>query len=104
LLPSVVPETSSLVAMEALASGTPVVARPVGALVDLVEEGKTGFFATDVDEMASAVLRARRLDPRVCRQIAEEHFSAERMTDAYLDLVASAAASSLEPALSQVAS
>ncbi len=104
LLPSVVPETSSLVAMEALASGTPVVARPVGALVDLVEEGKTGFFAGDVDEMASAVTRARSLDPHVCRQVAEDHFSAQRMTDAYLDLVASAATSPLASALSSVAS
>src|SRR5690606_1063450 len=34
VVPSLVPETSSLVAMEALASGTPVVAFPVGALAD----------------------------------------------------------------------
>jgi glycosyltransferase involved in cell wall biosynthesis len=94
LIPSLVRETSSLVAMEAFASGTPVVARPVGALLDIVEDGKTGFLASTVEEMATAIDRAKDLDPRACRDAAEHHFSARRMTDAYLDLIGSVVTSS----------
>lgn len=43
LVPSTAPETSSLVAMEALASGTAVIAYGAGALPDIVEDGVTGF-------------------------------------------------------------
>jgi glycosyltransferase involved in cell wall biosynthesis len=39
LIPSTAPETSSLVAMEALASGTPVIAYRAGALPDILEDG-----------------------------------------------------------------
>ena len=52
LVTSSVPETSSLVAMEALASGTPVIAFPVGALPDLIDHGRTGFLVKNVAEMA----------------------------------------------------
>ncbi|HEY0138138.1 MAG TPA: glycosyltransferase [Nannocystis sp.] len=41
LIPSTAPETSSLVAMEALASGTPVIAYRAGALPGIVEDGVT---------------------------------------------------------------
>ncbi|MCU6550980.1 glycosyltransferase, partial [Klebsiella pneumoniae] len=43
LIPSLAPETSSLVAMEALACGTPVIGFRTGALPDLIEPGVTGF-------------------------------------------------------------
>jgi glycosyltransferase involved in cell wall biosynthesis len=49
LVPSKVPETSSLVAMEALAAGTPVVAYRTGALPEIVEDGRTGLLVETVD-------------------------------------------------------
>src|SRR5262249_25501474 len=52
LVPSLVPETSSLVAMEALACGTPVIAFPSGALAEIVEHGRTGFLVKNETEMA----------------------------------------------------
>lgn len=84
--PSLVPETSSLVAMEALACGTPVVAFPAGALTDIVEPGITGFIVDDEQEMADAMTATRELDPEACRQAARERFSDRRTARRYLDL------------------
>lgn len=85
LVPSLVPETSSLVAMEALASGTPVIAFRRGALPEIVDHGETGYVVDDVDGMADAIGRVSAIDPRACRRAAEERFSAARMIDGYLD-------------------
>lgn len=86
LVPSLAPETSSLVAMESLACGTPVVAFRSGALADIIEHGKTGFLVQDGYEMAGAIREAARLDPGYCRKVAGARFSARAMTDKYLDL------------------
>ena len=57
LHPTLAPETSSLVAMEAMAAGTPVIAYRSGALPEIVEDGVTGFLVNDVDGMAEAIGR-----------------------------------------------
>lgn len=86
LIPSTAPETSSLVAREALACGTPVVAFPNGALRDTVEDGRTGFLVDGVERMAEAIHAAASLNPDACRAVARERFSLERMVEAYLAL------------------
>jgi glycosyltransferase involved in cell wall biosynthesis len=86
VVPSLAPETSSLVAMEALASGAPVVTYGAGALADIVDHGRTGFIARHVDELGEAMLRAVELRPAECRAAAEQRFSARRMTGQYLAL------------------
>jgi len=86
LVPSTAPETSSLVAMEALASGTPVIAYRSGALPEIVEDGVTGFIVDDVEEMAGAILRVGGIDPVACRTAAEARFPLARTTEAYLAL------------------
>ena len=84
LVPSKARETSSLVAMEAIAAGTPVIAYRAGALPEIVEHGRTGFIVDGVDEMAAAIALVDRIDPQLCRERARERFSLERMTSAYL--------------------
>jgi glycosyltransferase involved in cell wall biosynthesis len=87
VVPSLAPETSSLVAREALACGTPVVAFPSGALAEAVEPGRTGFLVEDVAAMAAAMRRAGDIDPAACR-LAARSFSVERMSARYLDTYA----------------
>lgn len=86
MVASVVPETSSLVAMEALACGTPVVAFPVGALPEIVDHGHTGFLVRDVQEMADAIQATPRLSAEACRDAACRRFSAAVMVERYLVL------------------
>jgi glycosyltransferase involved in cell wall biosynthesis len=83
LVPSLVPETGSLVAMEALACGTPVVAFPAGALAEIVEPGVTGFLVNDAREMAEALVMTEKIDPERCREAARRRFSLDRMVEAY---------------------
>ena len=83
---SLAPETSSLVAMEALACGTPVVAFPSGALPEIVEHGVTGYIVRDVSEMADAMHAAARLDPEACRAAARARFGEGAMAARYLSL------------------
>jgi glycosyltransferase involved in cell wall biosynthesis len=86
LVPSVVPETSSLVAMEALACGTAVVAFASGALREIVEDGVTGFLVSNEREMAQAIDWVRFIDPLRCRSAAVERFSSESMVRRYIHL------------------
>ena len=85
LVPSLVAETSSLVAMEAAACGTPVIAFRNGALPEVVEDGHTGFLVEDVDGMAAAIRRVDAIDPGACRETARRRFSIERMAAAYIE-------------------
>lgn len=86
LIPSTAQETSSLVAMEAMASGTPVIAFRKGALPEIIEHGRTGFLVDSVKEMAEAISSVDSLDSKVCLYTAAARFSAERMFSDYLGL------------------
>lgn len=94
LAPSLVAETSSLVTMEALACGTPVVAFPSGALADLVADGQTGFLVRNESEMAEAIHRCGELKPSVCRAAARRRFGLGRMIDKYFEVYRSLAENS----------
>jgi glycosyltransferase involved in cell wall biosynthesis len=92
LIPSKAPETSSLVAMEAMAAGTPVIAYRSGALPEIVEHGTTGFLVDGIEGLAAAIREVGALDPERCRRRAAERFSADRMVAAYFRRYAELAA------------
>jgi glycosyltransferase involved in cell wall biosynthesis len=86
IAPSQIDETSSLTAMEALACGTPVIARPAGALPEIVDHGNTGFIAENVEAIADAIGRVSGLSRQACRQAAEARFDEKRMIARYFDI------------------
>lgn len=77
-------EPFGLAMVEAMASGTPVVATPRGAAVELVEEGVTGCLAGDAEGLVEAVERAREIDREACAAHARERFSPRRTAEDYL--------------------
>ena len=84
LVPSLAAETSSLVAREAAACGTAVIAFPNGAMAETVQHGRTGFIVKDVAAMATAIREVGRIDPEFCRADAAERFSEAAMVAHYL--------------------
>ena len=62
-------ESFGLVALEAAACGTPVVASAVGGLLTLVDDGDTGFLVPGRDPDVFARLAARLLDERSARPL-----------------------------------
>ncbi len=79
-------EPFGLSVIEAMASGTPVIATRRGSMAELIEEGVTGFLVDSTAEAVAAIERAGDLDRANIRQTVSERFSVERMADDYLAL------------------
>ena len=79
------PEPFGLVMIEAMATGTPVVATRFGAAPEIVEDGVTGF-VVEPHEMAAALPRALELDRAKVRARFEERFTSARMARDYVEL------------------
>lgn len=78
-------------AVEGMASNLPIVSNPVGGLTEIVEDGKTGYFAKRDDPDSFADFALRMLDdPRHSSQLGnagrkavEERYSLATVLDAY---------------------
>jgi glycosyltransferase involved in cell wall biosynthesis len=79
-------EPFGLSVVEALATGTPVIAHPLGSLPEIVVDGVTGFLVDDVEGAVAAVESVGGLRRADCRADVEKRFTAERMVDAYEEL------------------
>jgi glycosyltransferase involved in cell wall biosynthesis len=77
------PEPFGLVAVESLATGTPLVARRAGALPEIVRDGVDGFIVDTVEEAAAVLPDLARLDRAAIREGTLRRFSAARMIDDY---------------------
>lgn len=102
VVPSRIQETSSIVAMEALASGTPVIAFSTGALPSVVEHGVTGLIVNDEMELARAMSDIRAIRRESCRKSAERRFDIQRFTSEYLTFYRSLAQRAAPPPLASV--
>jgi glycosyltransferase involved in cell wall biosynthesis len=79
-------EPFGLSVVEAMATGTPVVAYPRGSMPEIVRHGETGYLVGGLDAAAGALARIGELDRRACRADVEARFTADRMVDDYLRL------------------
>lgn len=82
-VPAQWPEPFGLTTIEALFSGTPVIASPHGALPEVVAPD-VGFLCEGLDEMVEAAQVMHTFDPATCRAYAERYFSHTAMAEEYL--------------------
>ena len=76
-------EPFGIAMVEAMVSGTPVIAMSRGAAAEIVESGVTGWLATDVDGMVEAFSRLDEIDLERCVKRASERFGPAQMADGY---------------------
>jgi glycosyltransferase involved in cell wall biosynthesis len=86
LMPVDWPEPFGLVAIEAMACGTPVLAFRQGAMPEVIEEGVSGVLVDDVPEAIAAMPRLLGLPRAGVRQAFDRHFTARRMADEYVEV------------------
>jgi glycosyltransferase involved in cell wall biosynthesis len=77
------PEPFGLAMIEALACGTPVIARPCGSVLEVIRPGITGFVEKETDQLVAAVARIDSISRERCRLEFEERFTAQVMVDKY---------------------
>lgn len=79
-------EPFGLTMVESMACGTPVIARPLGAVPEVVADCQTGFLVDSVEQAAAAVERVGTIEREACRRRVEDRFSADRMADGYVKI------------------
>jgi len=77
------PEPFGLVMIEAMASGTPVIAFNCGSVPEVIDHGVTGFIVETVPEAIQAVGQLDQIDRSRVRQVFEKRFSVARMARDY---------------------
>jgi len=78
------PEPFGLVMIEAMACGTPVIARACGSVPEVMTDGTTGFIVDTVEEAVHAIEKVSELDRKEIRNVFEQRFTSERMAKEYL--------------------
>ena len=78
-------EPFGLVAVEAQASGTPIIAMRFGALPEIIVDGTTGFVVDSIAEAVNATEQLSAISPQACRDNAEQRFSDQTMAEGYVE-------------------
>jgi glycosyltransferase involved in cell wall biosynthesis len=77
------PEPFGLVMIEAMACGTPVIARPFGSVPEVMRDGVTGFIASEFDDLVAAVKKVDSISRAACREEYERRFAVDVMAEKY---------------------
>jgi glycosyltransferase involved in cell wall biosynthesis len=83
LFPVEWPEPFGLAMAEALACGTPVVARRLGSVPEVIRDGITGLIGDTDEELVALCRHVGEIDRAACRADAVRRFSVQAMTDGY---------------------
>jgi glycosyltransferase involved in cell wall biosynthesis len=78
------PEPFGLVMIEAMATGTPVIAYPCGSVPEIICEGENGFIVNSIPQAVAAVQRLGTISREACRAYFETNFTADRMAKDYI--------------------
>jgi glycosyltransferase involved in cell wall biosynthesis len=79
-------EPFGLSVIEAMACGTPVIARNRGSMRELIDHGVTGFLVDDLDGAVDAIARIGEIDRAACRAAVAARFTVDHMADRYVSL------------------
>lgn len=77
-------EPFGLSLVEAMACGTPVIARGRGSIPEIIVDAETGFIVDTIDEAVAALEKIDKLDRRRIRRHVEENFSVQKMVEGYI--------------------
>jgi glycosyltransferase involved in cell wall biosynthesis len=80
------PEPFGLTMIEAMACGTPIIARRRGSVPEVIEDGVSGFIVDDEAQAVAATRRLARIDRARVRRAFEQRFTARRMAEDYLNI------------------
>ncbi len=89
LFPITWQEPFGLVLIEAMSYGVPVLAFDRGSVKEIIEYGKTGFYADTADELARFVPQALALNRKYIQESTIQRFNHMHMVDEYVELYAS---------------
>jgi glycosyltransferase involved in cell wall biosynthesis len=70
--------------IEAMACGTPVIARGLGSVPEVVDDRETGYVVSTLDGAVKAVAKLSELDRVRIRRVAEDRWAVQRMVRDYL--------------------
>lgn len=85
LMPIQWDEPFGLVAIESMASGTPVIAWNRAAMPEIIEDRVSGYLVNSVEELAERIGEIDKISRLAVRKIVEERFSAAEMARKYVD-------------------
>lgn len=76
-------EPFGLTVVEAMASGTPVIALNRGSMPEIINQGRTGFLVQDVEQATECVGKLDSIHRGECRRWVKKKFSAHKMVEKY---------------------
>jgi len=80
------PEPFGLVMIESMACGTPVIAYRCGSVLEVIDEGVSGFIVDDEDAAVAATRHLHELDRAKVRATFDRRWTARRMAEDYLEV------------------